>query len=86
MLEEHDAIGTFLTKLFDRQESSEQKPNIVPSLESSRLMACHCDAEGLDIRYTMLHKSCPTKCECGHWFKLIDAISPFAAQKGKKLD
>lgn len=86
LLEERDVIGTFLAATVDRAPSTEQTPNLVPSLEASRLIACHCDAEGFDIKYTMLHKPAgPTRCACGHWFKLVDALSPFSAQKGATM-
>lgn len=80
--DDDDVIKMFLTKTIDRKPSTEVKPNLVPSIEANRLIACQCDLEGLDVRFTLLHKDQVQKCDCGHWFKLVDAISPFTKDKG----
>ncbi|XP_011499702.1 PREDICTED: cytochrome c oxidase subunit 5B, mitochondrial-like [Ceratosolen solmsi marchali] len=47
-------------------------PNLVGSFFESRLVGCICNDEEFDINWMWLHKGEPRRCECGHWFKLIE--------------
>lgn len=48
------------------------EPNIVTSPYPKRMVGCVCEEDALVINYMFLYKGEPKRCECGHWFKLVD--------------
>jgi len=35
-------------------------------------MGCVCDDDAMHVNWMWLHKGPPRRCECGHWFKLME--------------
>uniref|UniRef100_A0A915PLJ0 Cytochrome c oxidase subunit Vb n=1 Tax=Setaria digitata TaxID=48799 RepID=A0A915PLJ0_9BILA len=61
------------TKVYYKLEnSSAEKPNLVPSDLDYRLLACFCEPDTTFPVLFILHEGEPQRCRCGHWFKLID--------------
>ncbi|CAK9814736.1 Cytochrome c oxidase subunit 5B, mitochondrial [Anthophora quadrimaculata] len=54
----------------DRQ-STKDSPNLVPSVFKSRIVGCICEEDSAHVNWMWLHDGQPRRCECGHWFKLI---------------
>ncbi|KYN44057.1 Cytochrome c oxidase subunit 5B, mitochondrial [Trachymyrmex septentrionalis] len=55
-----------------RAISTKEDPNIVYSAFESRIMGCICDEDSLHVNWMWLHQGPPRRCECGHWFKLVE--------------
>ncbi|KAL0130632.1 hypothetical protein PUN28_002337 [Cardiocondyla obscurior] len=55
-----------------RATSTKENPNTVYSAFESRIMGCICDEDSLHVNWMWLHKGPPRRCECGHWFKLVE--------------
>jgi len=55
-----------------RGPGTKDQPNLVPSMEDKRMIGCICEEDSTSIIYMWLHKGDPKRCECGHWFKLVD--------------
>lgn len=50
-------------------------PNIIQSKgEDRRIVGCICHMDQAYILYMTLHKGHPSRCRCGHWFKLVDQV------------
>lgn len=47
------------------------QPKIVPSMYEERLVGCICDDDTTFVNWMKLHKGPPQRCECGHWFQLV---------------
>ncbi|VDM43434.1 unnamed protein product [Toxocara canis] len=61
-------------KVYYRAEvSSREKPNLVPSHFEERIIGCMCEPDSGHVNFMMIRKGPPKRCECGHWFKAIDA-------------
>uniref|UniRef100_A0A915BD43 Uncharacterized protein n=1 Tax=Parascaris univalens TaxID=6257 RepID=A0A915BD43_PARUN len=61
-------------KVYYRAEvSSREKPNLVPSHFDERIIGCMCEPDSGHVNFMMIRKGSPKRCECGHWFKAIDA-------------
>uniref|UniRef100_A0A0N5ALS6 Cytochrome c oxidase subunit 5B, mitochondrial n=1 Tax=Syphacia muris TaxID=451379 RepID=A0A0N5ALS6_9BILA len=54
-------------------DSSREFPNLVPSHFEDRVIGCLCEPDSYHINYMIIRKGPPKRCECGHWFKLVDA-------------
>jgi len=57
---------------FERGVGSKEQPNLIPSMLDSRMIGCVCEEDSTSISYMWLHKGENKRCECGHWFKLVD--------------
>lgn len=55
------------------EQSTKEKPNLVPSHFPERIVGCMCEPDSGHVNFMMIRKGTPKRCECGHWFKAIDA-------------
>ncbi|XP_015524587.1 cytochrome c oxidase subunit 5B, mitochondrial [Neodiprion pinetum] len=62
----------FDMKVIKRGPGTKDCPNEVPSAFDSRLVGCICEEDATSINWMWLHQGSPRRCECGHWFKLIE--------------
>ncbi|OQR78621.1 cytochrome c oxidase polypeptide Vb-like [Tropilaelaps mercedesae] len=62
----------FQMEALKRGPGTKDQPNLVPSMTDKRMIGCICDEDSAAIVYMWLHKGDPKRCECGHWFKLVD--------------
>jgi len=62
----------FDMEAYKRGAGSKASPNLIPSVLEKRMIGCICEEDSTCINYMWLHKGEPKRCECGHWFKLID--------------
>jgi len=74
---ELDAIAAgnkdpFDLEAYKRGPGTKASPNLIPSVLEKRMIGCICEEDSTCINYMWLHKGEPKRCECGHWFKLID--------------
>jgi len=60
-------------KVFRHGEGSKDKPNLIPSHFDQRLIGCVCTESSMTINWMWLHRDHSQRCECGYWFKLVDA-------------
>ncbi|CAF3412510.1 unnamed protein product [Rotaria socialis] len=54
------------------ENSSAENPNLLPSCNDKRLMACICNEDVYHLKWMHLHRGEPKRCYCGHWFKLTE--------------
>jgi len=52
-------------------------PTLVPSFHEMRLVGCCCHEDTFYVNFLWLYKGDNKRCECGHWYKLIEAKDPF---------
>jgi len=69
-----DPFGMQVAK---RGPGTKEKPNLVPSFHEMRLVGCVCHEDAFYINYMWLYRGEPKRCECGHWFNLVQAEDPF---------
>ncbi|CAK5121070.1 unnamed protein product [Meloidogyne enterolobii] len=62
-------------KLFYRAENSTRDyPNLVPCHLNEKHMVCKCEPDASYLMEWIIRKDGkPHRCECGHWFKAVDA-------------
>jgi len=61
-------------KVYYRAErSTREKPNLVPSHHDDRIIGCLCEPDMGHVNFMAIRKGTPRRCQCGHWFKSIDA-------------
>ncbi|PIO68390.1 cytochrome c oxidase subunit Vb [Teladorsagia circumcincta] len=61
-------------KVYYRAETStKERPNLVPSHFPDRIVGCMCEPDSGHVNFMIIRKGVPKRCECGHWFKAIDA-------------
>nr|ABR23413.1 cytochrome c oxidase polyprotein Vb [Ornithodoros parkeri] len=75
---ELDAIAAgnedpFDMRVFKRGPGTKDNPNLIPSYLEKRMIGCICEEDATVINWMWLHRGDPRRCECGHWFKLVDA-------------
>lgn len=62
----------FNLKVIQRQSiSTKDSPNLVGSAFESRIIGCICEEDQSHVMWMWLHAGAPRRCECGHWFKLV---------------
>lgn len=72
----------FKVKAVQRKHNSTRNdPNIVHSFDKSRVVGCICEEESQSIKWMWLHEGEPKRCQCGHWFKLVDYNFPVDLSK-----
>lgn len=51
------------------------KDNPVPieSFSNERMVGCVCEPTQNYLKFTIVHKGEPKRCQCGHWMELVDA-------------
>ncbi|XP_028158588.1 cytochrome c oxidase subunit 5B, mitochondrial-like [Ostrinia nubilalis] len=59
-----------------RGPGTRERPNLMPSANPSRLMACLCNEHVMHLEYMWLHQGVPKRCGCGYWFVLCP-VAPF---------
>ncbi|KAH9632016.1 hypothetical protein HF086_016576 [Spodoptera exigua] len=47
-----------------------ERPNLIPSSNDKRLVACSCSPCDNHLEFMWLHLGCPKRCGCGYWFEL----------------
>jgi len=57
---------------FKRGVGSKEQPNLIPSMLQKRMIGCVCEEDSTCINYMWLHMGEQKRCECGHWFKLVE--------------
>ncbi|XP_013191604.1 cytochrome c oxidase subunit 5B, mitochondrial [Amyelois transitella] len=62
----------FNMKVLKKEAGTKDKPTLVPSCFDARIVGCICDEHSTAITWLWLHKDQPRRCECGHWYKLIE--------------
>uniref|UniRef100_A0A0N5BSN8 Cytochrome c oxidase subunit 5B, mitochondrial n=1 Tax=Strongyloides papillosus TaxID=174720 RepID=A0A0N5BSN8_STREA len=61
-------------KVYYRAEhTTKEKPNLVPAHFDYRIVGCMCESDSGHVNFMVIRKGAPKRCECGHWFKAIDA-------------
>ncbi|KAI6203765.1 Cytochrome c oxidase subunit Vb [Aphelenchoides besseyi] len=61
-------------KVYYRAEhSTREKPNLVPAHFLERIIGCMCEHDAGHVNFMVIRKGDPKRCECGHWFKAVDA-------------
>ncbi|XP_075984932.1 cytochrome c oxidase subunit 5B, mitochondrial-like [Anticarsia gemmatalis] len=63
-------------------QGTKKRPNLIPSANSYRIVACQCHNGANCLNYTCLHLGHPKRCYCGHWFQLY-TVSPFVSNTGR---
>lgn len=61
----------FNTRVFQKGPGTKNQPTEIPSAYPARIVGCHCDEEATSISWFWLHENEPKRCECGHWYKLV---------------
>lgn len=61
----------FDMKVFKRGAGTKDCPNEIPSAFDSRIVGCVCEEDATSVNWMWLHKGVSRRCECGHWFKLV---------------
>ncbi|CAO1395862.1 unnamed protein product [Diamesa hyperborea] len=62
----------FDMKVFKRGAGTKESPNMIPSAFDARLVGCICEEEQTYVQWMWLYQGSPKRCECGHWFKLVE--------------
>ncbi|KAL1501871.1 hypothetical protein ABEB36_007114 [Hypothenemus hampei] len=62
----------FDIKVFKKGPPSKEKPTLIPSAFDARLVGCICEDESTSITWMWLHEGEAKRCECGHWYKLVN--------------
>jgi len=60
-------------KVYHIRAGTKDDPNIIPSHLEARIVGCICEPDQHHVNYMWLRKDTPKRCECGHWFKLVEA-------------
>uniref|UniRef100_C9W1M6 Cytochrome c oxidase polypeptide Vb n=2 Tax=Ixodidae TaxID=6939 RepID=C9W1M6_RHISA len=63
----------FDMKVFKRGPGTKDNPNLIPSHLEKRMIGCICEEDQTHINWMWLHRGDPKRCECGYWFKIVDA-------------
>ncbi|CAG5129133.1 unnamed protein product [Candidula unifasciata] len=67
----------FEMKVIKRSKGSFEDPTIITSPNKERMIGCICEEDSLTINWMYLNKDEPKRCECGYWFKLVDASEQY---------
>uniref|UniRef100_A0A914HFK1 Cytochrome c oxidase subunit Vb n=1 Tax=Globodera rostochiensis TaxID=31243 RepID=A0A914HFK1_GLORO len=54
-------------------QTTRDYPNLVPVHYQDKVVGCLCEPDGESINYWHLRKGDTKRCECGHWFKGVQA-------------
>ncbi len=66
--------------------STKADPNIVPTLDSERVIGCVCEKDTHHINFMWIAKGETARCECGHWFKCVERELPDLSDFGIHYD
>uniref|UniRef100_A0A182VTH1 DUF4706 domain-containing protein n=1 Tax=Anopheles minimus TaxID=112268 RepID=A0A182VTH1_9DIPT len=62
----------FDMRVFKRGPGTKDSPNLIPSAFDARLVGCVCEEDQTYVQWMWLYQGQPKRCECGHWFKLVE--------------
>lgn len=62
----------FNMKVVKKAAGTRESPTLIPSCFDARIVGCICEEHSTSISWLWLHKGHPRRCECGHWYKLIE--------------
>ncbi|XP_016982901.1 cytochrome c oxidase subunit 5B, mitochondrial [Drosophila ficusphila] len=62
----------FDMKVFKRGAGTKENPNLIPSAFDARIVGCICEEDQTYVQWMWLQKGNQKRCECGHWFKLVE--------------
>ncbi|XP_045455889.1 cytochrome c oxidase subunit 5B, mitochondrial-like [Melitaea cinxia] len=62
----------FNMKVLKKAAGTRENPTLVPSCFDARIVGCICEEHATAINWLWVHKDHPRRCECGHWYKLIE--------------
>ncbi|XP_017494437.1 PREDICTED: cytochrome c oxidase subunit 5B, mitochondrial-like isoform X2 [Rhagoletis zephyria] len=62
----------FDMKVFKRGAGTKENPNLIPSAFDARIVGCICEEDQTYVQWMWLQKGTSKRCECGHWFKLVE--------------
>ncbi|XP_048001001.1 cytochrome c oxidase subunit 5B, mitochondrial-like [Cydia strobilella] len=62
----------FNMKVLKKAAGTKANPTLVPSCFDARIVGCICEEHSTAISWLWIHKGQPRRCECGHWYKLIE--------------
>ncbi|KAL3096468.1 hypothetical protein niasHT_029827 [Heterodera trifolii] len=61
-------------KIYYRAEhSTKEVPNVVHVYLEDKVVGCLCEHDGDHVNYWHIRKGDTKRCECGHWFKGVQA-------------
>lgn len=52
---------------------TKDNPVLIESFTDERAIACACEQSQNYLRFTIVHKDEPKRCQCGHWMQLVVA-------------
>jgi len=79
ILEQKGVTDPYFENTVKRGVGTKEIPNLILSFEEKRLIGCICEEDATCINWMWVHKGDPKRCECGHWFKCVDAPDHFRA-------
>ncbi|XP_072933414.1 cytochrome c oxidase subunit 5B, mitochondrial-like [Epargyreus clarus] len=53
-----------------RGPGTRERPTLIPSTLSQRIIGCICNEHNMHAEYMVLHQNEPKRCGCGYWFEL----------------
>ncbi|KAJ0171361.1 hypothetical protein K1T71_012911 [Dendrolimus kikuchii] len=62
----------FNLKVLKKAAGTRDNPTLVPSCFDARIVGCICEEHATAVTWLWLHKDHPRRCECGHWYKLVE--------------
>ncbi|CAL8084036.1 unnamed protein product [Calicophoron daubneyi] len=75
-----DSIHNRLRKI---RPNSKENPLIVGSKLERQVETCMCYPDAHYLRHIVLYRDLPVRCQCGHWFKLVD-MKRFEEEREKR--
>ncbi|KAF6040500.1 COX5B [Bugula neritina] len=66
-------MDPFLLDGIKLTHGTKDKPTIIRSVCDTRTIGCVCDDDATTVRYIELCMGETRRCQCGHFFKLVDA-------------
>lgn len=60
-------------KPFQMGAGTKDEPTLLPSMYNRRLVGHLCEEDQTHLTYFYVYKGFPKRCQCGHWFKVVDS-------------
>merc|ERR1711872_901643 len=60
-------------KPFQLGAGTKEEPTLLPSMYNKRLVGHLCEDHQTHLTYFYVYKGFPKRCQCGHWFKVVDS-------------
>jgi cytochrome c oxidase subunit 5b len=77
ILEQKGITDPYFEQSMKRGPGTKDQPNLVPVFEGKRMIGCICEEDATTINWMYVHLGDPKRCECGHWFKAVEAPDYF---------